>query len=328
MGKRRTLEKINQAIRVLITGGFGYVGGRVAQHLAKNGYQVVLGSRKKQNRPSWLPQSEVVQIIWNDEDRLRELCSRVSIVIHTAGMNVQDCSSDPVAAFEFNGLATARLVRASKNSGVKKFIYLSTAHVYSSPLVGSIDEHTCPRNIHPYATSHFAGERAILYSSGSNFTGIILRLSNVIGAPVHNNVNCWMLVVNDLCRQVVQSNRMKINSSGLQRRDFISISEVNRRINDFISGKELVSESLVANIGSGISISIKDIANMIAERYQLMSGQLASLEFLQDTHIDTDVELEYKSLTKNESNKNDVILDIKKSIDEVLHFCGEVGKDV
>ena len=77
-------------------------------------------------------------------------------------MNSQDCANDPVAALEFNGVATTRLVSAALSSGVKKFIYLSTAHIYSSPLVGKISEETYPKNFHPYATSHLAGEMAVL----------------------------------------------------------------------------------------------------------------------------------------------------------------------
>ena len=104
-------------------------------------------------------------------------------MIHAAGMNAQDCAENPVGALGFNGVSTARLVQASIRAGVSKFIYFSTAHVYCSPLTGEIDVTSCPRNLHPYASTHLAGEYALMSAAqGDNgLTGIILRLSNVIG---------------------------------------------------------------------------------------------------------------------------------------------------
>jgi UDP-glucose 4-epimerase len=161
MGTKTTMIKR----KILITGGMGYVGGRLAVHLAQAGHQIVLGSRNASSPPVWLPQAEVLQIAWGDAGALEQSCDGVDVVIHAAGMNAQDCAADPAAALGFNGVATARLVAAACRAGVQRFIYLSTAHVYASPLVGAITEETCPRNMHPYATSHIAGEHAVLYAN-------------------------------------------------------------------------------------------------------------------------------------------------------------------
>ena len=139
-------------MRILITGGLGLIGGRLGQHLHQAGHQVILGSRNTCNPPDWLPQAEVAETDWKVDSSLEQICNGVDVLIHAAGMNAQDCVADPVAALEFNGLATARLLASAICAGVKRFIYLSTAHVYASPLVGTINEDTCPRNLHPYAT--------------------------------------------------------------------------------------------------------------------------------------------------------------------------------
>ena len=54
-------------MRILITGGFGFVGGRLAVHLAQAGYQIVLGSRNASSPPVWLRQADVAQIVWDDD---------------------------------------------------------------------------------------------------------------------------------------------------------------------------------------------------------------------------------------------------------------------
>lgn len=260
-------------MRILITGGVGFVGGRLAQHLHQAGYEIILGSRNSISPPDWLPQAEVRQTKWHDGRALEQACNGVDVVIHAAGMNAQDCLTDPVAALEFNGLATARLLEAASRSGVKRFVCLSTAHVYCSPLIGSITEESCPRNLHPYAASHLAGENVVL-SAGERgkIEGIVLRLSNVFGAPAHKDGNCWVLLVNDLCRQAVQSGKMVLRSSGLQKRDFIAITQVCRVIEHLSSCDIDALQPGVFNVGSGVSQSVLELAQLVQRRCKLVLG--------------------------------------------------------
>jgi UDP-glucose 4-epimerase len=254
-------------LRILITGGFGFIGGRFALQLAQAGHQIVLGSRNASTPPVWLPKAEVVQIEWDDDASLEHCCSDIDVVIHAAGMNAQECAADPVAALAFNGLATARLVAAANRARVPRFIYLSTAHVYASPLAGTFTEKTCPSNLHPYATSHLAGEQAVLSASQrGQMQGIVLRLSNAFGAPMHSAVNCWMLLVNDLCKQAVQTRKLVLHTNGLQQRDFIALSDVCRFIEYLIMGHGELAQPAIFNVGSGESQSVFAMAQIIQQR--------------------------------------------------------------
>jgi len=266
-------------MRILITGGYGFIGGRLGQSLHHAGHQIILGSRNTNRPPDWLPQAEVVKTSWNDSDALGKNCAGVDVVIQAAGMNAQDCTADPVAALEFNGLATARLLGAASRAGVKRFIYLSTAHVYASPLVGSITEDTCPRNLHPYTTSHLAGENAVLGArQRGQIEGIVLRLSNAFGAPVHKDVNCWTLLVNDLCRQAVQSGKMVLHSSGLQQRDFIAMADVCHVV-EHLSNHDFDARCPgIFNVGSGVSQSVFQMAQLIQQRCKRVLGFVPELQ--------------------------------------------------
>ena len=262
---RRGLYSVT--LRILITGGFGFVGARLAVHLAQAGHQIVLGSRNASSHPVWLPEADVAKIEWNDDAALEHYCDGVDVVIQAAGMYAQECAADPVAAMAFNGLATARLVSAASRAGVRRFIYLSTAHVYASPLVGTITEETCPRNLHPYATSHLAGEQAVLgISHRGQMQGIVLRLSNAFGAPVHKVVNCWMLLVNDLCKQAVQTRKLVLQTNGLQQRDFIALTQVCRIVEYLTVVHGELSQSAIFNVGSGESQSVFEMAQIIQQR--------------------------------------------------------------
>ena len=254
-------------MQVLITGGFGYIGGRVAQQLIKIGHQVTLGSSKHYHKnPEWLPESKLKKIEWNNSSSLEEACNNVDVIIHAAGMNAQECLAHPEAALEFNGVATERLVNIACLKKVSKIIYLSTAHVYCSPLAGVISEKTCPANLHPYATSHLAGEHAVLRAHHSRkIQGIVLRLSNVFGTPAHKDVNCWMLLVNDLCRQLIETKELKLISTGMQFRNFISLCNVVDAIQHLINISLDPKDDSLFNLGD-MTFTVLEMAELIAER--------------------------------------------------------------
>ncbi len=308
-------------MRVLITGGYGFIGGRLGQYLSEAGHEVVLGSRHANTPPTWLPDSEVVRINWNDSDALDKICRNVEVVIHTAGMNAQDCATDPVAALNFNGVATTRLVSAASRVGVRRFIYLSTAHVYDSPLVGSITEETCPRNAHPYATSHLAGESAVhgAHQRGE-IEGIVLRLSNAFGAPAHIDVNCWMLLVNDLCKQALTTGKLVLRTNGLQQRNFITLQDVSRCIAHLATLETSACVDGLFNVGGGSSYSVYSMAKLIASRCHTVLGFTPLIERVEPNAQDEEQILSY-SIAKLQSTGFVLQDQIESEIDATLLFC-------
>ena len=223
--------------RVLITGGLGYVGGRIAEYLSRdNALFLSIGTRRDEIVVrDWIENGDVVQMDLASKNSLEDACAGVRHVIHLAGLNEIDSAKDPEKALAINGHGTLRLLRASEKAGVERFIYFSTAHVYGAPLEGRITEQTVPRPVHPYAITHRVAEDFVLaaHDSGS-LTGIVLRLSNAFGAPNSPYANRWTLIVNDLCRQAVRSGRLTLRSSGLQKRDFITLEDVGKAVAHFL----------------------------------------------------------------------------------------------
>ena len=308
-------------MRVLIAGGFGFAGGRLANYMHRAGYQVILGSRKASEPPDWLPRAEVARLDWNSVDALEAACSGADVVIQAAGMNAQDCAADPVAALMVNGVATARLMEAASKAAVKRFVYLSTAHVYGSPLAGRVDENTCPRNLHPYASSRLAGENALLGASRQGGTqGIVLRLSNGFGVPVHRDVNCWMLLVNGLCKQAVEEGQMVLQSTGLQHRDFIAMSEICRTAESLIKRSFDTGVPSVINVGAGMSQPVREMAQFIQQRCQVVLSFCPQLTWSESVGEEEHFSLEYRSNGLRELNLMPRI-DNTAEVDELLAFC-------
>jgi UDP-glucose 4-epimerase len=283
-------------MRVLITGAFGYLGGRLAQYLASQaGNEILLGSRRQTESPSWLPQAKVVQTRWESPASLEEICTDIDAAVHLAGMNAQDSAADPVAALTVNGVATGRLMQAAVHCGVKRFIYLSTAHVYGSPLTGIITEATCPTNLHPYASSHRAGEDLVLAGQQKGeIEGIVARLSNAFGTPAHKDADCWMLLVNDLCRQAAATQKMVLRTSGLQRRNFITISDTCRVISHFLSIPASKIGDGLFNVGSAWSPTILEMTERIAERIELVTGSRPEIHREEEQGTDPGERLDYR----------------------------------
>jgi UDP-glucose 4-epimerase len=288
------------------------------------GHQVVLGSRAaSESPPPWLPKSGVCLTQWDSQEALSRACNLVDVVIHAAGMNARDCAADPAAALEFNGAATARLIDAAQKSGVQKFLYLSTAHVYSSPLKGKINESTAPNNPHPYATSHLAGEHAVLnLCTSGQLHGVVVRLSNVFGAPAHKDVNCWMLLANDLCRQAVEHGVMRLHSFGHQRRDFAPVTEVCSALSVLAHYPDKQVNAQVFNVGSGKTKSIMDMAKLIQERCHMILGFRPELEFPEKVRSTDDAQIDFEFQTEKLSKLGvSIDADCNPEIDSLLIYC-------
>ena len=270
-------------MRILVTGASGFLGGRLAQYLAAQGHEVLLGSRRVRPDPDLGFKGQCVVMDWDDQPGLRALCADVDLIVHAAGMNAQDCARDPEAALAFNGEATARLTQAAVWAGVSRFVYLSTAHVYAAPLVGQITEDHPALNPHPYATTHLAGEQSVqAICQGTSTQALSLRLSNAFGAPVYPEANCWVLLVNDLCRQSIETGGLRLGSSGIQHRDFLPISTLCQKLGHLLDRPDWQALGPCINFGSGLSVSVREMAEQVQTCAEAFLGAPCPLEYPAD----------------------------------------------
>ena len=307
-------------MKILITGGLGFIGGRLGIHLFESGHEIILGTRKNINPPVWLPAASMKMMDWESDDSLNEACLDIDLVIHTAGMNASDCELNPVAALNFNGNATSKILIAAVNNGVKTFFYLSSAHVYSSPLQGLINENSIPTNPHPYATSHLEGEK---HAREANNKGLInstiLRLSNTYGAPTSPDVNCWKLLVNDLCMQATISKQLKLSTSGKAQRNFVTLSDVCNVIKDLIYKSENKILPLTLNIGNTYSSTLYEMAVLVQSRCEVVLGFRPEIIVNNDNSSQVKTSFDFKSLYSN-LFENEIKDHRNSEIDELINF--------
>ncbi len=316
---------------VLVTGGLGYIGGRVCQHLAReSSIQLRVGTRDyQQSKPDWLNNGYLVNFDLDGQDSLDKVCDGVHSIVHLAANNEIDCAADPIRALNINSHGSIKLLNAAIKAGVQRFIYLSTAHVYGSPLSGTLTEESLPRPQHPYAITHKTAEDFILAAHDKGqINAVVLRLSNGFGCPERANVNRWTLLVNDLCKQAVTSKKITLHSSGNQVRDFITLTDVARAVEHVLNmTKEETSDGLF-NLGGGHAIKIIDMAEIIVERCNKVLDLKLNIERMNSDVDEILNRLEY-SMEKIKSTGFTLKSNFNEEIDDTLKLChGSFGLDI
>lgn len=312
--------------KVLITGGSGYIGGRLVQALVEEPrFHLRLGTRQPlAHRPTWPEAVEIVPLDLLSQDDLNSACRGVRYVIHLAALNEIDSLANPEAALSVNGLGSLKLLEAAKQAGVERFIYFSTAHVYGTPLAGVITEQSLPRPNHPYAITHRVAEDFVLAAHDQKaIQGIVLRLSNGFGAPASVSANRWTLIANDLCRQAVTTGKLVLKSSGLQWRDFITLSDVVRSVQHLLNLPAAACQDGLFNLGGECALRIINLAQHIARRASSFLGFTPPIQRPEPGPNQTFQPLEYR-IDKLKSTGFTLSRNIDEEIDATLHFCQEV----
>ena len=195
-------------MRYLLTGASGYLAQAFASTLKESGKDVVLASRAPISKENRLAGCEEVLIDYMDTESIRSAIQDVNTVIHCAGLNASESLANPGLAERVNSENTKNILEKSIGI-VDCFVYISTIHVYSSKLSGEIHEDTKTTNQHPYATSHLHGEYQVQKNATYFAKGAFsVRLANTVGVPIGVRSPGWDLVINDLCNQAIQNQKI------------------------------------------------------------------------------------------------------------------------
>ena len=181
---------------LLITGGAGYVGSHVVLAFREAGYPVmVLDDLSTGRRAAVPPDVGFVEGDVGDYDAVRALLTEygISAVVHlAASVSVPASVRDPLHYYHNNSVASANLIRACIASGVRRFIFSSTAAVYGIPsaTLAAEDAPTVP--INPYGSSKLVTEWLLRDASvAHDFRVVVLRYFNVAGADPRQRAGQW-----------------------------------------------------------------------------------------------------------------------------------------
>lgn len=173
-------------MRVLVTGGAGYIGSVMTEALLENGEQVVVFDNLCHGyRDSIHPDAQFVEGNVGDEDQLRRVLEEHAIdgVIHMAAyIEVGESMRLPQKYFENNFARPIAMLEAMRKTGVKLFVLSSTAAVYGNPASVPLRESDPTRPLNPYGLSKFMLEQSLAWYMTQGLCYAALRYFNAAGA--------------------------------------------------------------------------------------------------------------------------------------------------
>lgn len=255
---------------MLVTGAGGYIGSGLVATLREQDWEVRAAAREP---ASHLDVEQVVGDLSGDAEAAAAACEGVDAVVHLAGDNEVVAARNPAKALGDTVLATERIVEAAAAARVKRFVYMSTVHVYGQRMVegATLTEDLRPEPRAPYAIARLASEHLAAALAPSGTEVVVLRLTNSLGAPAHPAVDRWTLVSNDLCRQGALTSGLELRSSGVQWRDFVALRDV-RAIVVAACRADGPLPPGTYNLGSGKPMTIRDLAGLIQDAFERVTG--------------------------------------------------------
>jgi UDP-glucose 4-epimerase len=251
-------------VTIALTGGGGYVGGRLVALLAA---QPGLTVRSLVRRPVAVPPAvhQLIGDLRGPETVLAELCEGAQCLVHLAGPNEVAAARNVEGSIAEVVDGTYALAATARRLGMPRAVYASTMHVYGARLrPGScITEETPCEPRSPYAIARLTAEH--LMASFGPPDLVVLRITNAVGAPVSVSVDRWSLVANDLCRQGATEGALRLKTSGMQWRDFLPLGEVCRVISECTKTAGIAPGTY--NLGSGVSITVRMLAEAVQRAF-------------------------------------------------------------
>jgi UDP-glucose 4-epimerase len=177
-------------MRVLVTGGAGYIGSVVTEELLRDGHEVfVFDNLSKGHRASVQPGAKFVHADLMDGERLRRAFfdERIEAVIHMAAYSlVGESVSEPVKYYRNNVVAGLVLLDAMRETNVCRLVFSSTAAVYGEPENQPVEETDSTNPTNPYGETKLAFERALRWHENAyGLRYASLRYFNAAGATEH-----------------------------------------------------------------------------------------------------------------------------------------------
>ncbi len=253
-------------MKAVVTGGAGFIGSHLVEKLVEMGFYVIilddLSTGKKENL-NFLRNTKNNKFVKGsivDLNLLMNLFKDVDYVFHHAAIaSVEKSIENPLLINKINTEGTLNILIAARDKDVKKVIYASSSAVYGDSPETPKKENMKPNPKSPYGISKLIGEYYCeAFSDIYGLKTVSLRYFNVYG-PRQNPSSEYAAVIPKFIVKVMKNDRPPIYGDGNQTRDFIFVKDV---VNANILAIEKDIEGTF-NIGSGKSISIKDIAYKI-----------------------------------------------------------------
>jgi len=265
---------------VVVSGANGYFGGIACQYFQEQRWSVLKATRQEGSD------------IHCDLDHPEQFATtrmecHADLFIHAAAAHEVTCREQPYRSIFYNVAGTKAALDFCVLNEIQHFVYLSTFHVFGHPQ-GIIDESTVPSPINDYGLSHLQAEQYVqMYSKANSLRGLVVRPSNFFGIPANLQAcDRWTLIPLAFCREAVETNKIILKTSGLQERNFVSVTDICDAIDKAIEVKDLE----ILHVFGQDTLSVRGLAELVQT---VMRNKLS-----------TDIVIEYPSISSTQPLQN------------------------
>jgi UDP-glucose 4-epimerase len=264
-------------MRVLVTGGAGFIGSHLVEQLLALGNRVRvmdnLSTGKRENLPRNHPALEFIGGDIRDRRTVTNCMRQVDAVFHLAAIaSVQATMDDPIGAHETNLDGTLYLLDAAREAGVRRFIYASSAAVYGDAVTPPASEEAPPRPLSPYAIDKLGGEYYLEhYHRKYGLNGTSFRFFNIYG-PRQDPGSPYSGVISLFLDRLQRDEPLTVYGDGKQTRDFVYVGDLAALLTKALYQDGLAGQ--VFNVGTGVESSLLELIGEL----EGLSGRLFTVE--------------------------------------------------
>lgn len=248
-------------VKVLVTGGAGFIGSNLVRFLCDKGYDVVVldnlssGFKQLVDKRAKFYEGDI-----NNPSLLKKALLGVDTVFHLAATaTIAFSVKQPEKYFENNFMNGIELLEAMRRFGVKKIVYSSSGAGYGQPKDSYVKEESPTEPINPYGASKLCFEHALsAYYSAFGIESISLRYSNVYGP--YDEQRMSTRAISRWIKAAIKDEVLTLYWGGKQTRDFVYVDDVVKA--NFLAAKK-VKGFCVYNVGFGGGIVMKEIVKKI-----------------------------------------------------------------
>jgi UDP-glucose-4-epimerase GalE len=309
-------------MRVLVTGGSGYVGSHAVRELAEAGHEVVIYDNLSTGNRKLSDGFELIEGEIADGEKLAPILDRVDAVMHfAASAYVGESVANPRKYFQNNVESALKLMDAVLASPVRKFIFSSTCSIYGVPAKLPITEGSPKEPIHPYGATKLFFERVLsAYGASHGLRYVALRYFNAGGAHASGQIGEvhdpeTHLIPLLLKAALGTAPPLKVFGSDLDTpdgtciRDYIHVSDLGAAHVLALEYLDQGGESTNLNLGTGRGTSIKELM----DAFRRLTGLDVPHEFAPSRAVDP------QSLYADPAKAKEVLGWVaKRDVDEIL----------